>query len=388
MIRGTNNRSKCVGWLFTINHPGSNDKPAEFPELKRAVWQLERGTEGTTHYQGYMELNKRMRSTELHKISWLSRSALFVRRGTVKQCYDYCTKTETRVEGPWMIGDWSTVKQTKNSVLQLACTDILAGKSINHVAREYPGAYARYCRGLRDLATIIKGSSIPPWRKVEVLVLQGDTQLGKSRYALDLAMAYTGDFDEVYILDASNNSNVWFDGYYGQKVLIIDDFGGFIKYRHLLRILDGYKVRLEVKGGFTWAAWTKVIITTNLMPDEWYKRAGENHDLAPLYRRLPVTVEVDMVLYEDIPCRNTLVRKYTHRGRALSYLEDIKARWTLEAKPAVSEDTATEEEPDEDPKPGPCLPRCDATLTAGQGDPMDSQVTNESQSSFVFIDDE
>lgn len=320
-----------------------------------------------------------MRATQLHKIPWLARSAFYVRRGTVKQAYDYCTKQETRVDGPWMIGDWSNIKQTKGSVLQLACSEIIAGQNIANVAKAFPGAYARYSRGLKELSNIVNYDNIPIWRNVEVLVLQGDTQLGKSRYAIDLAMAYCqGEYRDVYILDASNNTNVWFDGYNGQKVLIIDDFGGFIKYRHLLRILDGYKVRLEVKGGFTWAAYRKVIITSNMMPDEWYRKAGENHDLAPLYRRLPVTIEIDQVLYEDIPSRMLVSgKKYTHRGRSLPALEMIKARWAEEGKPGIAEAEEAVTEPDA-PAPEPCIPRCDATV--GVDDSQDSQ------SSFVMID--
>lgn len=390
----------CVGWMFTINNPGDRDKPKEFGDLKRAVWQLERGAEETTHYQGYIVLKKRMRSEALHKsVPWLARATLKVRNDgkvTHKSAYDYCTKADTRVDGPWMIGDWSdcTSKSStkKEGMLQIACDKLIAGVNIDEVMMEYPTLYARYYRGLREIAANIRHRSTPIWRDVEVLVLQGETQLGKSRYAIDLGLAYcNGDENELYILDASNNQNVWFDGYWGQKVIIIDDFGGFIKYRHLLRILDGYKVRLEVKGGFTWAGWRKVIITSNLMPDEWYKKAGENHDLAPLYRRLPICIEIDQVLYTDIPARNTIGRRYTHSGRSLRQLEAIKDRWTKEGKPKGEDKEEGEITETDEPVPGPCLPRCDATLSAGQGDPIPldddtDEDTHESQSSFVMID--
>lgn len=332
-------RAVCIGWLFTINNPTPEEKPTAegFPELKRLVYQLERGAEGTPHYQGFMELTRKMRATALHKIPWLRRAHFEIKKGrdrTPRAMYKYCTKEVTRVDGPWMIGDWSDLEsQKKSSLLDSACADILAGKKLKKIARELPSTWCRYHKGLISLHNELAKDDIPIWRPVEVLVLHGETHLGKSRYAIDLAIAYTGDKDDFYVLDASNNSTTWFDGYEGQSVLIIDDFGGYIKYRHLLRILDGYKVRLEIKGGFVWASYSKVIITTNLLPDEWYKKAGEFHDLSPLFRRVRQIVTVDQVLYDDMKAvMLSNGNRFTHRGCSLEKLEEIKARWIEEGR--------------------------------------------------------
>jgi len=90
-------------------------------------------------------------------------------------------------------------------------------------------------------------ASIPSWRRVSVLSLVGPTHTGKTRMAVKMLTELVGE-DEIYTLDASNNTNTWWDGYCGQKAVIIDDFYGWIKYGHFLRVLDGYKIRLEVKG--------------------------------------------------------------------------------------------------------------------------------------------
>jgi len=50
----------------------------------------------------------------------------------------------------------------------------------------------------------------------------------------------------------------------------------------LLRLLDKYKLKVEIKGGHSWAIWTTVVITSNHHPSEWYKDV----DLAPLERRI------------------------------------------------------------------------------------------------------
>lgn len=103
-------------------------------------------------------------------------------------------------------------------------------------------------------------------------------------------------FLQVFLLDQPGGNNLWFDGYDGQSVLIIDDFSGWIKYRFLLRLLDGYQVRLEVKGSHTWAAWTEVYITSNVPPEGWYERGAPPE----LLRRLDEIVYVA----EPLPVRD------------------------------------------------------------------------------------
>jgi len=52
-------------------------------------------------------------------------------------------------------------------------------------------------------------------------------------------------WDEIYTVD---NSNDW-EGYTQQRVVLIDEFHeGMISYRKLLRVLDRYPIRMNVKG--------------------------------------------------------------------------------------------------------------------------------------------
>ena len=60
------------------------------------------------------------------------------------------------------------------------------------------------------------------------------------------------------------------DGYNKQDTIIFDDFYGQIRMADMLRYLDGYPVQLPIKGGFVWAHWTHVWITSNSDPDTWY----------------------------------------------------------------------------------------------------------------------
>lgn len=78
---------------------------------------------------------------------------------------------------------------------------------------------------------------------------------------------------------------------------MIDEFyGSWMKYNVLLRVLDGHPLRLEVKGGFTWAAYTHVFITSNACVGAWYHR----DDISALKRRITEVIDCDDALYDDI----------------------------------------------------------------------------------------
>ena len=58
--------------------------------------------------------------------------------------------------------------------------------------------------------------------------------------------------------------SVWFDGYAGEKILLIDDFEPKgIKRSYLLRMVDIYPFMGQVKGGHVVAEWDYVFITSN-----------------------------------------------------------------------------------------------------------------------------
>lgn len=88
---------------------------------------------------------------------------------------------------------------------------------------------------------------------------------------------------------------VWWDGYEGQQLLILDDFTGWIPMTQLLNVLDGYPMTLNVKNGRSMAAWTEVIITSNLHPKAWYRdEVMAMHDGGKaLFRRINVLQEVE-----------------------------------------------------------------------------------------------
>lgn len=119
---------------------------------------------------------------------------------------------------------------------------------------------------------------------VKVYVLYGDPGTGKTFSAIN-TFGKSGDY---FKLDCTSTKygSLWFDGYEGQKVLVLDDFDeGVCSVSFLKNLLDKYKLRLQVKGGHTWAAWDTVVITSNQHPRIWWQGLTDTN-IAALKRRI------------------------------------------------------------------------------------------------------
>lgn len=267
-------------WVFTINNPTDEDVPVLSDDVEYVTWQRERGADGTEHYQGYAIFVTRKRLATIARLHWLRRAHLEPRRGSHQQALNYAHKQETRIQGPWEIGETSQqTGQGKRNDLKRACEAMRAGVLLDELAIEHDATRVKYPRGLKDLQNDLLKRSTPVWRNVTVTAIIGPTGTGKTRYAY-----------QTYHPEAIHKLNqpagrVWFDGYTNQPTLLIDDFSGWIPFRYFLNLLEGYPLSLEIKNGWTPALFNNVIITSNLEPDEWYPGVLRV-DLDPMYRRI------------------------------------------------------------------------------------------------------
>jgi len=262
-------------WLFTAfsgRDGGSLDESVGYPDfldgmagIRCGVWQLERCPDTSRlHIQGYVEFTASMRMAAVKSLFGSESLHLEGRKGSREQAIDYCRKSESRVAGPWSVGELDSVRPGKRTDLHELSEKIAAGATRREVVEDFGHLYIRYSRGVENLLAVQASWRVPEWRDLTVMVYHGDAGTGKTRRAVE---ASPGDY---FILQSGER--VWFDGYEGQSTLVIDDFYGWIRYGLLLSILDGYKLRIEIKGGFTYANWTKVFITSNDPPDSWYQK--------------------------------------------------------------------------------------------------------------------
>lgn len=112
----------------------------------------------------------------------------------------------------------------------------------------------------------------------EVFCYWGDAGTGKSRRAWEEAG-----------LDAypkCPRSKFWC-GYRSHEHVVIDEFRGGIDVSHFLRWLDRYPVIVDTKGGATSLKATKIWITSNLPPEEWFPGVSQE-TLSAIRRRMTI----------------------------------------------------------------------------------------------------
>lgn len=211
------------------------------------------------HYQGYIELSKPSRMNYVKDLLNCKNAHLEKRLGTQQQAIDYCKK-DSGVPGSFFeCGTKSN--QGKRNDLNVLLSE-LKDKKLNEFCIENPSLTIKYSKGIQFLKNCFDSVSLVN-RDVHVSVLIGPPGCGKTRFAYDT-------YSDIYKLNTNTNNTLWFDGYNDNKVLLIDDFSGWIRFTELLTILDRYPYRCQLKGGYCWAKWDKVIITSNYPICNWY----------------------------------------------------------------------------------------------------------------------
>lgn len=205
-------------------------------------------------------------------------------RGSPFEASEYVKKQETTAGPIVEYGILPERKQGKRNDIHKLTDKIKKGANLEDIANENPEMILRYGKGIKELIAIREQEKTNTFRHVETYCIWGDAEAGKTRIIYEKE-----GYENCFKLDKSKNE-VWFDGYNGQNVLIIDDFYGWIEWGHLLNILDGYPLKLQVKGCHTWAKWSKVYITSNKPYTDWYSHisysSSRDKDIIPLKRRI------------------------------------------------------------------------------------------------------
>ncbi len=246
----------------------------------------------TPHWQGYLQLEKRTRMTSLKKIfyngwHWSKMG------GTPKQARDYCFK-ECGEEKLNEYGEFSGKGKGYRTDIHTVVQAITDGATHKDLVIDHPVALVKWRAGLLSYAADLKGISLPDQRPVNVLVFWGVTDSGKTHTAMD--------HDDVYMFHCVDLKENWWDGYNGEKRLVLDEFSpDSCKITQMLKLLDVYKQRLNVKHSFKYAEWDTVILTTNIeWPGMIYTGANQQHRAA-LFRRITRVVHFEKQWREATP---------------------------------------------------------------------------------------
>ena len=288
-------------WCFTINNPGERDDPGRALEpltdrIKYAVWQKEEGDSGTPHWQGFVEWRTRGRRLNGMK-TLLPRAHLEPARGSCAQNREYCTKVQGRLEGPFEIGECPGGAGSRSD-LKAVKRRIEEGATEREIADEFFGQWCRYKDSFKRYRAMILSER--NWQ-TKVRVLYGPTGIGKSHLAKRLAeVEARGHGSSVYYLTQAmrHAAGVWWDGYEGQSVVVIDEFEGWISRNVMKSLVNALPVRVQVKGGSVPFLARTIFVTSNLKPCEWWKMetTAQRNQWPEMVRRLtPPIGQVDRV---------------------------------------------------------------------------------------------
>lgn len=256
--------TNCV---FTLNNYNDIDynNLINNNNIKYIIIGKEIGKEGTPHLQGYFELKKRLRFNQIKKIN--NRMHFESRRGTQQQAIDYCKKDGDYKE----FGSCKT--QGERNDLKKLKIDLSDGKSIRSILENNDIGYQalRFCQIAQPY--LLKNKLF----KRNCIWCYGPTGSGKSHFAKNFA-----PLDEIYF---KQKDSKWWDGYDGQKIVVMDEFrASDMKLSNLLTLLDDLPYRIEYKGGSTLLQAEMIIITTPRDPIHTYSNCGE--DINQLLRRI------------------------------------------------------------------------------------------------------
>jgi len=284
-------------WVFTENNPPPNSTPETFFQTtghpyKYLIYQKEKGEKDTIHHQGYIVFEKKKKFQTLKKIA--ERYHWEKRKGTHDEAKEYCSKTDTRVEGPYEFGDDSDIPRKKGErtdiidfqkSVQAGCYDITT------LADEHFTVFIHNNRAFKNYIDIKKQANAKiqmqeefnkdfqprQWQQqaLDLLDKQEDREVlwivdelggsGKTYLAKHLIITY----DAFYCTNGKSQDVAF--AYGNEEVVVFDytrDYEAYVNYSIIEQFKNGifFSSKYESTNKFFKPA--KVIVFSNFMPNQ------------------------------------------------------------------------------------------------------------------------
>ena len=262
-------------WCFTLQASSEEDrvtwaapgapcplgKWCEAGHFSYMVCQLEKAPEtGQLHLQGYIQFTQNKRLSFVKKLN--DKAHWETRKASHEAARDYCKKADTRVNGPWELGEELVPKQGKRTDWAEVSTKISQGCTKKQILQDHPHL-APCARGIDALIDAHRKDP-PLMRDMDIWYLYGPTNTGKTHRAMTT-------FPKAYVTKGKYFEGKTFDRYEGQEVLIMDEWSPYEWDLTLMNgLLDKWPCPLQCRYQNKDACWTKVIILSNFKPEECY----------------------------------------------------------------------------------------------------------------------
>ncbi len=258
------------------------------PDARYCVFQREVGfATGNIHLQGFLYFDNKKSINQLVDMHMFGLAInvsfrVMAPKSSIKANVVYCTKDDDGVNGgrqeghaPQIFGD--EPQQGKRSDVVDVVQFIVENptKPWTDVALSEP----RVANMMR-LAEKVQSENLPR-RTNDVnhsgIWVYGKTGVGKSHWAFS-------KYPRAFVKESDNE---WWDFYRGEETVIIDEFSGSIKLSCLLRWVDKYEAKVEVKGAMAYLNTRTTVILSNHPPWEMYEKSSDVTRNA-LYRRFVI----------------------------------------------------------------------------------------------------
>lgn len=238
---------------------------------RSGAWAYCISAEGLHHIHMVLEDSVAMRFSVIKK-TYAVGCHLEPTKGTKKQAEDYIYKRhpyEEKGEAVICIVTSGTILGApgKRSDLETISALLEDGKTPEEIM-ELSFSFRRYEKEIKSAYFRRRWRETPPMRDVKVHYLVGDSGCGKSYKYVQLCEEY-GEDNVCLITDYAINGS--FDHYFGEKILVLDEYKGQYPYSIFLTLLDKYKAQVHARYANVWTLWDEVYITSVYPPEELYK---------------------------------------------------------------------------------------------------------------------
>jgi hypothetical protein len=287
-------------WSVTINTPVGSTRLAieaarkkfiDMPEAQYAIAAIEEApTTKKVHLQCAIFLvNKKTLQGLCNLIkaaTGITGAHCEISKGSAASNQEYCKKDglwEERGELPTQ-GARTDLKDIKDRLVSGATTYeelLLTNPDIIHL-------YGRVLRQIQDLVSSKKRKLAGT--ETKGFWYYGKTGTGKSVEAWKQAKAYVNDdLDQIYQYNTEDKG--WWQGYAGQKVVIIDELrGSDIKFKNLLTWCDIHPVMVTARNATNQVPLLaeRIYITSCMPPEDAYSGMAQTDSIDQLRRRFKV----------------------------------------------------------------------------------------------------
>ena len=269
-------------YILTINNPTQtddefNDYVKNLEHFKYCIFQREKGHEcETEHFQVFIIFSIAKRFSTIK--NYFPTAHIEETKGTNAQCRDYCSKSDTRVSGPYEIGEFA--EQRARTDISNYLEMVRLGATDDELSKMFPNLYlSNINKNAVIRGKYLESKFLNKLRDIEVTYIYGKPGSGKTSYIYN-------NYEFIDVYNVPTYDYTAFDNYNCEDVLLLDEFTGQWSVQYMNKLIDRYPLRLRARFANKVACYTKVYIISNYKLSDLYKtEQNENLDIYNSFKR-------------------------------------------------------------------------------------------------------